>query len=87
MKKVRTRLGILEPCILGYVSKLVFQSLLSGLDFNRLPLTINEIKVEGMAMEDDIQMSEHGDSVADAIAAVALILIFVGSCIFWVSNQ
>ncbi len=39
-------------------------------------------------MEDDnIQMMEQGDSLADAVAAVALILIFVTTCIFWVSGQ
>ncbi len=39
-------------------------------------------------MEDDnIQMMDQGDSMADALAAVALILIFVTTCIFWVSGQ
>lgn len=38
-------------------------------------------------MDDDIQMAEHGDSMADAAAAVALVLIFVATCIFWVSGQ
>lgn len=30
---------------------------------------------------------ETGDAKADAIAAVALILVFVTTCIFWVSIQ
>ncbi len=39
-------------------------------------------------MEDDnIQMMEQGDSMADAVAAVALILIFVTTCVFWISGQ
>lgn len=38
-------------------------------------------------MEDDIQMTEQGDSIADAIAAVALVFIFVATCIFWISGQ
>lgn len=38
-------------------------------------------------MNDELQMHEEGDSVADAIAAVALIAIFVATCVFWVSSQ
>lgn len=38
-------------------------------------------------MNDEIQMTEQGDSAADAIAAIALILIFVTTCIFWISGQ
>lgn len=38
-------------------------------------------------MDDEIQMVEQGDSAADAIAAIALILIFVSACIFWISGQ
>lgn len=39
-------------------------------------------------MEDEnIQMMEQGDSMADAVAAVALILIFVTTCVFWISGQ
>lgn len=38
-------------------------------------------------MSDELQMQEQGDSTADAIAAVALIAIFVATCIFWVSGQ
>ncbi len=39
-------------------------------------------------MEDDnIQMMEPGDSLADSVAAVALVLIFVAACVLWVSGQ
>lgn len=38
-------------------------------------------------MEDEIQMMDQGDSLADAVAAVALILIFVTTCVFWISGQ
>jgi hypothetical protein len=38
-------------------------------------------------MNDHFEMQETGDSTADAIAAVALIAIFVATCIFWVSGQ
>lgn len=37
--------------------------------------------------DDNIQMMEQGDSFADAVAAVALILIFVTTCVFWISGQ
>ena len=38
-------------------------------------------------MHDDIQMQEQGDSMAGAVAAMALIAIFVATCVFWVSGQ
>lgn len=38
-------------------------------------------------MNDQIEMQDQGDSIADAIAAVSLIAIFVATCIFWVSGQ
>lgn len=38
-------------------------------------------------MSDELQMQEKGDGAADAIAAVALIAIFVATCIFWISGQ
>ena len=38
-------------------------------------------------MSHELQMQEQGDSAADAIAAVALIGIFVATCIFWVAGQ
>ena len=40
-----------------------------------------------MEEEQNIQMMEQGDSIADAVAAVALILIFVTTCVFWLSGQ
>lgn len=38
-------------------------------------------------MNDQIEMQETGDSVADAISAIVLIAVFVSACIFWVSGQ
>ncbi len=38
-------------------------------------------------MNDHTEMQEEGDSLSDAIAAVALIIVFVAACIFWVSSQ
>ena len=38
-------------------------------------------------MNEPIELEERGDSVADAIAAVALIAMFVAACVFWVSGQ
>jgi hypothetical protein len=38
-------------------------------------------------MNEPIELEERSDGVADAIAAVALIAIFVAACIFWVSGQ
>lgn len=38
-------------------------------------------------MEDDVNVSDQGDSLADAVAAVALVLIFVTTCVFWISGQ
>ncbi|MFT6387754.1 MAG: hypothetical protein ACJAUP_001126 [Cellvibrionaceae bacterium] len=38
-------------------------------------------------MNDQIEIQENGDSFADAIAAIALISVFVIACIFWVSAQ
>lgn len=39
-------------------------------------------------MEDEnIQMTQTGDSVADAVAAVALVAIFVTACILWIGGQ
>lgn len=46
-----------------------------------------KIKNRGVQMENEIEMMEHGDSKADAIAAVALVLIFVTTCVFWISGQ
>lgn len=38
-------------------------------------------------MDEEIRMAEEGDSVADAVAAVALVLIFVSTVVFWLSGQ
>lgn len=38
-------------------------------------------------MNDQIEIQEEADSVADAIAAVALTSVFVVACIFWISGQ
>ncbi len=38
-------------------------------------------------MNEEIDMQEHGDTVADAISAVVLIVVFVAACVFWVSSQ
>ena len=35
----------------------------------------------------DNQNVDRGDSVVDAIAAVALIVIFVALCVLWISGQ
>lgn len=38
-------------------------------------------------MNEPIELEERSDSIADAVAAVALIAIFVVTCIFWISGQ
>lgn len=38
-------------------------------------------------MNEPIRLEESNDSLADAIAAIALISIFVITCVFWVSGQ
>jgi hypothetical protein len=38
-------------------------------------------------MSDNTETHDSGDSKADVFAAVALIAIFVATCIFWVSSQ
>jgi hypothetical protein len=38
-------------------------------------------------MSNQIEQQESGDGVADAIAAIVLIFVFVAVCIFWVSAQ
>lgn len=38
-------------------------------------------------MHDNAEQDNQGDGVADAIAAIALIAIFVVTCIYWVSGQ
>lgn len=38
-------------------------------------------------MNDQIDIQKEGDSVADALAAIVLIAVFVTACVFWVSSQ
>lgn len=38
-------------------------------------------------MNDQIDIQEEGDSLADAISAVVLITVFVAVCVFWISSQ
>jgi hypothetical protein len=38
-------------------------------------------------MNDNYDIQNNDDSTADAIAALALIAIFVATCIFWVGGQ
>jgi len=38
-------------------------------------------------MNDQVEIQSEGDSIADAIAAVSLIVIFVATCIYWISSQ
>lgn len=38
-------------------------------------------------MIEPIELEERKDSLADAVAAVALIAIFVVTCVLWVSGQ
>jgi len=38
-------------------------------------------------MNDQIEIQEESDSLADAVSAVALITVFVVICVFWVSSQ
>lgn len=37
--------------------------------------------------DNNTEMMEPGDSRADAFAAVLLVAVFVGTCIFWVAGQ
>ncbi len=34
-----------------------------------------------------VVVSDDSDNLVDALAAVALVAIFVGTCIFWVASQ
>ncbi len=38
-------------------------------------------------MNERIDIQEEGDSLADAVSAVVLIVVFVTACVFWVSLQ
>ncbi|WP_353303960.1 hypothetical protein [Sessilibacter corallicola] len=35
----------------------------------------------------DVQMQHEEDNIADSIASVVLIVIFVATCLFWISGQ
>lgn len=37
--------------------------------------------------DNQTEMLEHGDSKADALAAVVLVAVFVATCVFWISGQ
>lgn len=65
------------------------KDLLPFLETKVLSLTLSKAnnKTWEEMMDDEIQMMEQGDSIADAVAAVALILIFVTTCVFWISGQ
>lgn len=38
-------------------------------------------------MNDQIESQDQGDSVADAIAAISLVAIFIATCVFWISGH
>lgn len=38
-------------------------------------------------VEDNSEVSERGDSYADAFAAVGLITVFVLACIWWIAGH
>lgn len=38
-------------------------------------------------MNEPLELEERNDSIADAVAAIALIAIFVITCVIWVSGQ
>lgn len=38
-------------------------------------------------MEEKVVVSSESDNVADAFAAVALVVIFVVTCVYWVASQ
>lgn len=38
-------------------------------------------------MNHEVQVQQNDDNVADSVASVVLILIFVATCIFWISGQ
>jgi len=38
-------------------------------------------------MNEEVVVSSESDSVADAFAAVALVAIFVVTCVYWVASQ
>lgn len=38
-------------------------------------------------MNNEVHVQQEEDNIADSIAAVVLIVIFVATCLFWVSGQ
>lgn len=38
-------------------------------------------------MNDEVAVVSEDDNVVDAIAAVALVAIFVATCVFWVATR
>jgi hypothetical protein len=38
-------------------------------------------------MNHEVQVQQNDDNIADSVASVVLILIFVATCIFWISGQ
>jgi|GEM_PF-1696870 hypothetical protein len=46
------------------------------------------IRIEELLMNhQEVEMQQQGDSLADAVAAIVLIAVFVTTCVFWVSGQ
>lgn len=43
--------------------------------------------METKHVNDNAEMDQHSDSLADAFAAVGLITVFVLGCIWWISGQ
>lgn len=37
--------------------------------------------------QQDFEMQQQGDSLADAVTAVVLVCVFVAVCMFWISGQ
>lgn len=38
-------------------------------------------------MNEQVEIQEEGDSIADAVSAIVLIVVFVTACVLWVSSQ
>ena len=38
-------------------------------------------------MSNEVQLRQEEDNIADSVASVLLILIFVATCVFWISGQ
>jgi hypothetical protein len=67
--------------------KLLVQSTLLLILAVALKTVLIIIKSRKSSMNDRLEMQEEGDSVADAVAAIVLIVVFVAACVFWVSTQ